>query len=328
MIRVSTVVAAVGAAAYYMPPNAIELVAQKYPTLVFYIAAFFAIKDYILPAIVTWCFVGPYMSTRRKTMIATWEPAGQTGEIYASLELDMTNANKYMEDKKRQGIHCTVTHLVVKAVGNALKEVPSVNGRIVFGRYIPFEQVNVSCLVNIESGKDLALCSIRNVDSSSIEEIGAVIKKQADKLRSGKDEDFQKSKDSLSKMSVGTVKLLLPFVGFLASGLGLTIQALGVKRFLFGGACITSVGMMGLDNVWVPMTPWARVPLFVMVGACKDKAVVENGRIEIKPILNITVTIDHRFLDGAQGAQMAAELKKSIEHPHENLERFNAVQAH
>jgi hypothetical protein len=32
-------------------------------------------------------------------------------------------------------------------------------------------------------------------------------------------------------------------------------------RYLFGGACITSVGMMGLDTVYIPFTPWARLPL-------------------------------------------------------------------
>jgi len=87
------------------------------------------------------------------------------------------------------------------------------------------------------------------------------LRRQADKLRKGKDEDFEKSKGSLSLLPVAVLKYLLPAVGFLASGLGLTIKALGVKRFLFGGAVVTSVGMMGLDSVYVPFTPWARVPL-------------------------------------------------------------------
>jgi hypothetical protein len=38
------------------------------------------------------------MSTRRKTMVATWEAPGRSGEIYAELEFDMTNAKKYIDD--------------------------------------------------------------------------------------------------------------------------------------------------------------------------------------------------------------------------------------
>lgn len=98
LVRVSTVVVAIAAAAYYTPPNVIENINAQYPNLVLYIVAFFAAKDYIIPSVMTWCFVGPPMSTRRKTMAATWEPAGRTGEIYSVLEFDMTRANKYMAD--------------------------------------------------------------------------------------------------------------------------------------------------------------------------------------------------------------------------------------
>lgn len=47
---------------------------------------------------VSMCYTGPSMSTRRKTMVATWEAPGRSGEIYAELEFDMTNAKKYMEE--------------------------------------------------------------------------------------------------------------------------------------------------------------------------------------------------------------------------------------
>ena len=38
------------------------------------------------------------MSTRRKTMVATWEAPGRSGEIYAELEFDMTNAKQYIDE--------------------------------------------------------------------------------------------------------------------------------------------------------------------------------------------------------------------------------------
>lgn len=59
----------------------------------------------------------------------------------------------------------------------------------------------------------------------------------------------------------------------------------------------------------------------IMVGACKDKVVVEDGKMVVRPILKITATIDHRFLDGAQGSQLANELRKSLTAPQEYLER-------
>jgi pyruvate dehydrogenase E2 component (dihydrolipoamide acetyltransferase) len=54
----------------------------------------------------------------------------------------------------------------------------------------------------------------------------------------------------------------------------------------------------------------------VMVGSIGKKAVVDkDGAIVARDILPITVTVDHRFLDGAQGAAMAANLKKYLTDP-------------
>jgi len=320
-LRVAVVVGFIAAAIYHCPPDAIEQLSARYPHIAAYLVVFFIAKDYICPTLVSMCYTGPFMSTRRKTMVATWEAPGRSGEIYAELEFDMTNAKKYIDDKAKKGVKVTITHLIIKAVASALKAVPSVNGRIMFGRYIPFTNVDVSCLVNIDNGSDLAMCRITDADKIPIEQVGDVLRRQADKLRKGKDEDFEKSKGSLSLLPVAVLKYLLPAVGFLASGLGLTIKALGVKRFLFGGAVVTSVGMMGLDSVYVPFTPWARVPLFIMVGAIKDRAVVEDGKVVVRPILKITATLDHRFLDGAQGSQLAAEIRRCLLKPGEYIDK-------
>lgn len=44
------------------------------------------------------------------------------------------------------------------------------NGKIIFGKYIPYEQINISCLVDIE-GKDLAMILIEDIDQLYVEDI-------------------------------------------------------------------------------------------------------------------------------------------------------------
>jgi len=51
---------------------------------------------------------------------------------------------------------------------------------------------------------------------------------------------------------------------------------------------------------FAPLTWMYRVPLLVLVGEIGDRPVVVSGRVEIRPIVPITVTIDHRYVDGAQ----------------------------
>lgn len=52
--------------------------------------------------------------------------------------------------------------------GELLKNAPDINGRIVFGKYVPHDRVNVSCLVDINGGEDLANLLIEDVDKLSV----------------------------------------------------------------------------------------------------------------------------------------------------------------
>lgn len=90
------------------------------------------------------------------------------------------------------------------------------------------------------------------------------------------------------------------FAGYVGCAMGLSIPALGVKPHAFGTAVITSVGMMGLDTVFAPFTPFAHVPVLVAIGAIRDRPVCVNGGIEARPVMPLNATIDHRFMDGAQ----------------------------
>ena len=88
-----------------------------------------------------------------------------------------------------------------------------------------------------------------------------------------------------------------------------------LEAFPFGACVITSVGMLGLDEGFVPPTPFARVPLYVLLGAIRDQAVVEDGQVVVRPMLTITATIDHRFMDGFQGAVLARKVREIFADP-------------
>ena len=59
----------------------------------------------------------------------------------------------------------TITHICIKALAECLASARSVaNGKIVFGKYIQYDTVDVSCLINVEDGKDLAAVLVKNAD--------------------------------------------------------------------------------------------------------------------------------------------------------------------
>ncbi len=146
-------------------------------------------------------------------------------------------------------------------------------------------------------------------------EIAADLKAAAVKLRTGKDQDFEKSKGTLRALPTWLIRPILWTTGFLSGSLGWSLPALGVEAFPFGSCVITSVGMFGLDEGYAPFTPFARVPLLVLIGAMRDQPVVVDGEITIQPQLTITATVDHRFMDGYQGGVLARVVRDVLENP-------------
>src|ERR1700688_493735 len=128
-----------------------------------------------------------HMSLRRKLAIATWS-SPREGNIYGKLCVDMTNALKYIEHLKTTvGQKITITHLVGKAAAMALRESPDLNGRIFMGKYIPHKTVDLSFLVSLEGGKDLAKFKICDIDKKTSYQIADELKMGAGKLRHGED---------------------------------------------------------------------------------------------------------------------------------------------
>ncbi|HYU58506.1 MAG TPA: 2-oxo acid dehydrogenase subunit E2 [Actinomycetota bacterium] len=53
----------------------------------------------------------------------------------------------------------------------------------------------------------------------------------------------------------------------------------------------------------------------VLVGGASPRSRVVGGRIEVRDVLDLTITLDHRVVDGAPAARFGAELRRLLESP-------------
>ena len=255
------------------------------------------------------------MSIRRKLMIATWGPPDE-GNIHGKLVIDATELVKYIAwIREKSGIKVTIGTVVGRAVGQALREAPGLNGHLRFNTYVPHDTVDIAFLVALQDGKNLAKAKICDIDKKTPVQITEELHALADRLYKGKDENFKKSMAPLSWMPVWLIRRVVWFTGILTSSLGLSIPALGLEAFPFGTCIITNVGVFGLDEAYVPPTPFARVPVYIMIGAMHDAVAPVNGVPTVRKEIILTATIDHRFIDGAQGGVLAKVVRRVLENP-------------
>jgi len=84
-------------------------------------------------------------------------------------------------------------------------------------------------------------------------------------------------------------------------------------EFTGGTFCVTNLGMMGIDRFCAIINPPNAAIL--AVGATVKKPVVSGDAIVIGQRMNLTLSGDHRVVDGATGAQFLAALKSLLEKP-------------
>ena len=76
---------------------------------------------------------------------------------------------------------------------------------------------------------------------------------------------------------------------------------------------VSNLGMFGIEAFAAVVNPGEGAIL--AVGGIADEAVVVDGELTVGKRMRVTLSCDHRVMDGAQGAKFLATLKGMLEHP-------------
>jgi pyruvate dehydrogenase E2 component (dihydrolipoamide acetyltransferase) len=85
------------------------------------------------------------------------------------------------------------------------------------------------------------------------------------------------------------------------------------EEYQGGTSAVSNLGMFGIkDFVAVINPPQSSI---IAVGMGEKRAVVKNGEIVVGNVMSVTISCDHRAMDGAKGAELIAAFKQLIENP-------------
>jgi len=89
--------------------------------------------------------------------------------------------------------------------------------------------------------------------------------------------------------------------------------ALKPEEYTGGTFSISNLGMYGIKQFQAIVNPPEGAIL--AVGGTEERAIVENGQVVVKKMMTLTLSCDHRVVDGTVGAEYLNALKKHIECP-------------
>ncbi|MBB3934854.1 pyruvate dehydrogenase complex dihydrolipoamide acetyltransferase [Aureimonas phyllosphaerae] len=85
------------------------------------------------------------------------------------------------------------------------------------------------------------------------------------------------------------------------------------EEYQGGTTAVSNLGMFGIKDFSAVINPPHATIL--AVGAGEERAVVKNGAVTVANVMTVTLSTDHRAVDGALGAELISAFKRFIENP-------------
>ncbi len=267
------------------------------------------------------------LSLFRRVAIGTWHTVGDP-TVYGSMDLRLDEALRYIEAyRDATGRRLTLSHLMAKAVAAVLSEHPDANAILRFNRIYLRDQVKLFFQVALEDPEtgevDLSGVTVEDPEDKTLGEVLDVFERRVKKVKKQEGDELAQSRGMFRWIPSLLLNFVLSLSGFLAYTLNLDLSSVGVPRDAFGSAMITNIGSLGLEEAYVPLVPYSRVPLLIAMGSVRTMPVVEDGEVITGKVMRVSVTFDHRILDGAHAAAMAKTVRAWMEHP---FDHFDAIE--
>lgn len=235
------------------------------------------------------------------------------GVSHGWLELDVTEVERWCA----QVAGVSLVHVVGAALARGLARVPDANSRVVLGAARTRERVDVSFVVDIARGRDMAAVCVRDADGKSPREVARELFAGARDIRRGRDDALGRARAVARHVPAPLLRVGMRAAGFVAGGLGWRVPGLRVPAHPFGSVLVSSLEAWDVPRALPPLVPFAHLGLVVTVGAAGWRPWVVDGEVVPRRLTEVGLTFDHRLVDGAQMATVIDVVRAAVQRPWE-----------
>ena len=251
----------------------------------------------------------------RRMAAAIFAPP-RDGKVFGSLEIDVTESIRFVEQKRAEGVPITMTHMVVAALGRCLgDEVRDLNCYVKWGRVHPRKDVVIATAVSLE-GKAVTFVKVARAHQRAVTEIATDLSSRVKRTRAGEEDQAAAKRTLLANVPWPFRRWLFLFLRFLVHELGVKLPIKGLSTDMFGSVMLTNVGSLGLSYAYTALMPASNLSFVVSIGKVERKPLVdETDQIVIRSVMPFGAVFDHRVCDGAQIGKLHQGLKRYLQNP-------------
>ena len=243
--------------------------------------------------------VRPFPSSRR-LVTAAMRAGHRIVPMHGLFDVDITRARRLLADSDPP---LSLTAFVVASIGRAAAAHPQVHAyRDWRGRLVEHRHVDVQTLIEVATsqGPFGLVHVVRDTDVRSVAEISA-------ELRAVKT-------DATTTTTGRLLNTAAPTAGRIPGLYRVMYAAMARSRRVHlatGTVQVTAVGMFA-DGGGFAIAPPTLASLVLVVGGLSKQARPVGDRIEVRDVLDLTLTIDHNVVDGGPATRFAADLRRLL----------------
>ena len=236
--------------------------------------------------------------------------------VYGTLDIDVTESKKFLDQKREDGEKITMVHMTVAVLARAMAfGAPEMNCFIRRGAVVGREHVDVMVPVQVGGDTGVTAAIVRDAHARPVSDIAQEIRNKAKRSREGEEIKAAKNKYVLNNIPWPLRRPVFRLLKWITVDMGFEIKALGLSAHSFGSFVVSDIGSFGLNTGMTALMPAAKVPCVIVLGKIEEKPVVRDGEVVIRTILPLTGTFDHRVVDGAQIGKLARGIKRGFRKP-------------
>jgi len=236
-------------------------------------------------------------------------------KIFGSVEIDITDLERFITEKRKNGIKATLTHIFILAAARALKEeVPQLNTYIKRGNVVKRDSIDVMVSVILREST-MGSVLIRDADTLTLAELIKVMGEKVKSARSGTENKTMQIKDKLAAVPWPFRGWVLRFLKTITADLGFSFPALGLSANSFGSFVVSNIGSLGLDMGYPALFPSSNVSFVLVLGGVHKKPMVVGDQVVPRTVISLGAALDHRVVDASHGGLLFRYLKKMVKNP-------------
>jgi len=222
--------------------------------------------------------------------------------VFLDSEIDMTAVLGHRAAEREAGRALSVVSYVVHAVGRAMARHPEANAAV-RGRFRPrlAKYAEVSTKVTFDktmNGHRIVLSAVLpGAQDATLGEIQDWL-------------EARREGDPASAPEFAAVRLLHRMPAWLGRpAFRLRARSLAQRQALFGTVAVTSLGHRPVDG----FHSVGGTTVTFGVGRIADRPVVRERQVTAAPVMRLSMAFDHRVIDGAEAADLLADVKAGLE---------------